>query len=91
VRHYHVVFTVSHVFNDLWRANPRVMGDLLFHSATDTTDLDTDAWIEQHTCPVCGTPLIVSSYIPSSVTGRYSPRVPIGSVFAPSTLSWRRP
>lgn len=26
VRHYHVVFTLSHLFNDLWRANPRVMG-----------------------------------------------------------------
>jgi hypothetical protein len=35
VRHYHVVFTISHRFNDLWRANPRIMGDLLFHSATD--------------------------------------------------------
>lgn len=35
VRHYHVVFTVSHAFNDLWRWNPRVLGDLLFHSATD--------------------------------------------------------
>lgn len=35
VRHYHVVFTVSHAFNALWRWNPRVLGDLLFHSAVD--------------------------------------------------------
>ncbi|MCP4473143.1 MAG: transposase, partial [Gammaproteobacteria bacterium] len=35
VRHYHTVFTVPHAFNDLWRRNPQVMGDLLFHSATD--------------------------------------------------------
>jgi hypothetical protein len=45
---------------------------------------DTDTWIQQHTCPVCGQPLIVSSYLPSSVTGRYLPRVPIGHVFVPS-------
>jgi hypothetical protein len=44
---------------------------------------DTDAWIEQHTCPVCGTPLIVSSYLPSCVTGHIIPRVPIGYVFTP--------
>jgi hypothetical protein len=35
VRHYHVVFTVPHTFNALWRLNPQRMGDLLFHSATD--------------------------------------------------------
>lgn len=35
VRHYHVVFTLPHAFNRLWRRNPRVMGNLLFHTATD--------------------------------------------------------
>jgi hypothetical protein len=35
VRHYHVVFTLPHRFNALWRRNPRVMGDLLFHSAVE--------------------------------------------------------
>jgi hypothetical protein len=35
VRHFHVVFTLPHAFNPLWRLNPRVMGDLLFHSAID--------------------------------------------------------
>jgi hypothetical protein len=35
VRHVHVVFTLPHAFNPLWRLNPRVMGDLLFHSAID--------------------------------------------------------
>jgi hypothetical protein len=49
----------------------------------DSEDEATDAWIEQHSCPVCSKPLIVSSYIPSSVTGRYIPRVPIGHVYAP--------
>ncbi|MCP4405180.1 MAG: transposase, partial [bacterium] len=35
VRHDHVVFTLPHAVNPLWRRNPQVMGDLLFHSATD--------------------------------------------------------
>jgi hypothetical protein len=35
VRHYHVVFTLPHAFNPLWRSNPQRMGDLLFHSAID--------------------------------------------------------
>jgi len=34
VRHYHVVLTLPHTFNALWHWHPRVMGDLLFHSAT---------------------------------------------------------
>ena len=33
VRHYHAVFTLPHAFNQLWRLNPQVMGNLLFHSA----------------------------------------------------------
>jgi hypothetical protein len=47
---------------------------------------DTDTWMQQHTCPVCGTPLVVSSYLPSSVTGRILPRVPLGHVFALSSF-----
>ena len=35
VRHFHVVFTLPHAFNELWRLNPQAMGDLLFHSAVD--------------------------------------------------------
>ena len=35
VRHYHVVFTLPHIFNDLWHWNFQAMGDLLFHSAVD--------------------------------------------------------
>ena len=35
VRHVHVVFTLPHAVTPLWRLNPRVMGDLLFHSAID--------------------------------------------------------
>lgn len=45
---------------------------------------DTDAWRQQHTCPICGQPLIVSSYLPSSLTGQVIPRVPLGYVFVPS-------
>lgn len=47
-------------------------------ASDDTTDRDTDAWLAQHTCPVCGKPLLVSSYLPSSVSGRIIPRLPIG-------------
>jgi hypothetical protein len=35
VRHYHVVFTLPHVFNELWYWNFQAMGNLLFHSAVD--------------------------------------------------------
>jgi hypothetical protein len=35
VRHYHVIFTLPHAVNPLWRLNPQAMGDLLFHSAVD--------------------------------------------------------
>jgi hypothetical protein len=53
-------------------------------SGSDDDAADTDAWIQQHTCPVCGTPLMVSRTIPSSVTGRIIPRIPIGHVFVRS-------
>ncbi len=34
--HYHAIFTLPHYLIDLWWANPRLMADLLFHTATDT-------------------------------------------------------
>jgi hypothetical protein len=43
---------------------------------------DTDAWLDAHTCPVCGTPLVVTAHVPSIRTGKVIPRVPIGYVFA---------
>jgi hypothetical protein len=43
---------------------------------------DTDAWLQAHTCPVCGQPLIVTAHLRSSLTGRLIPRVPLGYVFA---------
>jgi hypothetical protein len=43
---------------------------------------DRDAWIQDHTCPVCGQPLVVSGFLPSSLTGKILPRVPLGHVFA---------
>jgi hypothetical protein len=43
---------------------------------------DTDAWLAEHTCPVCGQPLVVCAYLPSTQTGTVIPRVPLGHVFA---------
>ena len=43
---------------------------------------DTDAWLQAHTCPVCGQPLVVTAHLRSSLTGRLIARVPIGHVFA---------
>ena len=37
-------------------------------------------WLRDHTCPTCGQPLIVTAYIPSSLTGKVIPRPPLGSV-----------
>lgn len=36
-------------------------------------------WLCEHTCPTCGQPLIVTAYLPSSLTGKVIPRLPIGS------------
>lgn len=36
-------------------------------------------WVAEHTCPTCGQPLVVTAYLPSSLTGNVIPRVPIGS------------
>jgi len=44
-----------------------------------------DTWMQRHTCPICGKPLMVSSYLPSSVTGHLIPRVPLGYVVALSS------
>ncbi len=35
VRHYHVIFTLPHTFNVLWRYSHRKTGDLLFHSGVN--------------------------------------------------------
>ncbi len=48
----------------------------------DTLPVDTDAWLQQHTCPVCGQSLVVTAHLPSSVTRKIIPRVPLGHVFA---------
>ncbi len=54
--------------------------------APDTPDnaqsADTDKWLQVHTCPVCGQPLVVTAHLRSSLAGRLIPRVPIGHVFA---------
>lgn len=45
----------------------------------DPTETATD-WQREHTCPVCGQPLIVTAHIPSSLTGKLIPRLPLGAV-----------
>ena len=51
-------------------------------AGSEEASSDTDAWTQDHTCPVCGQPLVVSGYLPSSLTGKILPRVPLGHVFA---------
>ena len=54
--------------------------------AEDSTDV-ASAWHQDHTCPTCGKPLIVSAYLPSSRTGTVIPRLPLGHAPArPSTV-----
>ena len=48
---------------------------------TEATDTPT-AWQREHTCPICGQPLIVTAYLPSSRTGKIIPRLPIGHALA---------
>ncbi len=45
-------------------------------------DRGTDTWTQDHTCPVCGAPLVVSALLPSSRTGKIVPRVRLGQVLA---------
>lgn len=51
-------------------------------ASAEMTDLDTEAWTQAHSCPVCGQPLIVCGYLPSSLTGKVIPRVSLGHCFA---------
>jgi hypothetical protein len=46
---------------------------------TESTAMPTD-WQREHTCPICGRPLVVSAYLPSSLTGKVVPRLPLGHV-----------
>jgi hypothetical protein len=86
VRHYGLSASAKHAQYARCRARLADREPPGFPSASDDpTDLDTDAWRDQHTCPICGKPLIVSGYLPSSVTGRLIPRVPIGHVVARSS------
>jgi hypothetical protein len=48
-------------------------------------------WLHEHTCPVCGQPLIVTAYLPSSRTGKVIPRLPLGHVLARPPTSGRAP
>lgn len=34
--HFHVIFTIAHELDELWRMNPRAMAEILFRSARDT-------------------------------------------------------
>ncbi|MCP3994740.1 MAG: hypothetical protein GY722_06715 [bacterium] len=46
------------------------------------TEPGTERWQQEHTCPMCGKPLIVSALLPSSLTGTVIPRVSPGQVLA---------
>jgi hypothetical protein len=45
--------------------------------APDQTET-SEEWLREHTCPTCGQPLVVTAYLPSSLTGKVVPRLPIG-------------
>jgi hypothetical protein len=55
------------------RQSPEPMSDPEPEPAETATD-----WCCEHTCPICGQPLIVTAYLPSSLTGKVIPRLPIG-------------
>jgi len=42
--------------------------------------VDSESWIADHTCPICGKPLVVTAHIPSSLTGNVIERPPLGRV-----------
>jgi hypothetical protein len=46
----------------------------------DEPTLDNDSWISEHTCPVCGKPLMVTQHLPSTLTGQIVERPPLGPV-----------
>ena len=57
------------------RQSPEPMTD----AASESSSADVSPeWLHEHTCPTCGQPLIVTAYIPSSLTGKVIPRLPIG-------------
>lgn len=55
------------------RQPPEPMTDSEPEPAETATD-----WHREHTCSICGQPLIVTAYLPSSLTGKIIPRLPIG-------------
>ncbi len=61
-----------------------LLSDRIPPESTDNTKdeaiQDNESWILDHTCNVCGKPLIVTAYIPSSLTGHIVKRPPLGSV-----------
>ena len=52
-------------------------------SESSSADMSAD-WLRDHTCPTCGEPLIVTAFIPSSLTGKVIARFPLG--YAPARL-----
>jgi len=52
-------------------------------SSDETGDepiLDNDSCISEHTCPVCGKPLMVTQHLPSTLTGQIVERSPLSPV-----------
>ncbi len=46
------------------------------------TEHEPGQWSQDHTCPICGKPLVVSALLPSSRTGKLIPRVRLDQVLA---------
>ena len=56
--------------------NPLVSQD----ETSDEPAFDNESWVTDHTCPVCGKPLMVTEHLPSSLTGQVVKRPPVGPV-----------
>ncbi|MCK5680305.1 transposase, partial [bacterium] len=46
----------------------------------DEPIFDNESWIADHTCPVCGKPLVVTAHLPSSLSGHVVKRPTLGPV-----------
>jgi hypothetical protein len=83
VRHYGLYAAAKHAAREqarqsLTEAGRRLPFDAIETAPTPDTAPETDAWRQAHTCPACGTPLVVSALLPSSETGQLIPRVRVG-------------
>ncbi|BCL61596.1 hypothetical protein DGMP_22890 [Desulfomarina profundi] len=57
-----------------------VRNPLVSQETCDELSIGNDSWIADHTCPVCGKPLMVTQHLPSTLTGLVVKRPPLGTV-----------